>query len=168
MSDQFSTVSNAEADKHGQRLAAEASSPIVTTSLLYGAVAGVIMSLFIGVSGFYIYGDNPGFGFLNLLILGAALYPLLVKVKKSTPAGTSVKNGIVAGMTAGAAAGIVTAVASVLFNGREALENGVEGTVDAAGNQFVYAGISFFICLVASMIFSLIFMQLLKDDSPPR
>lgn len=58
MSDQFSTVSSTEAEKHSQTLADKSTSALTVTALIYGAVAGVIMSLFIGVSGFYIYGDN--------------------------------------------------------------------------------------------------------------
>lgn len=168
MADQFTTVSDQAADKHHLELNPPREGTLTKAALLYGAVAGVLMSIFIGVSGFYIYGDNAGFGFLNLLILGAAIYLLLVRTKDKTPAGTSVKHGILTSLTAGVSAGVVTAAASVFLNGRNTLESGVDNVADKAGNQFVMGGISFFLCLVASIIFSLIFMQLLKDDRPAR
>lgn len=168
MSNQFSTVSDEEANKHHLTKEEGSTSPLTMTAVLYGAVAGVLMSLFISVSGFYITGDNAGFGFLKFLILGAALYPLLLKTKAQTAAGTSVKNAIGTGAIASAAAGIVSAIAVLLFNGKSALSDGVENAGEAAGNNFALAGINFITCLVAGMIFTLIFMQFLKDSKPAR
>lgn len=168
MTDQFSTVSDQEATKHNQSRTEQITSPLTIEAILYGATAGLLMSLFISVSGFYITGENAGFGFLKFLILGAALYPLLVRTKLRTPAGNSVKNGIGAGMMASLAAGVVSAVAILLFNSKAALSGGVEGSRDLAINQFTLAGISFFECLVAGLILSLIFLQFLKDSKPAK
>ena len=168
MSDQFTTISDDAAEKHHLTLEEQKTSSMTITSIVYGVVAGVLMSLFVGVSGYYITGDNAAFGFLKLLILGAAIYPLLVKTKAATPAGTSVKNMIPNGLLAGGAAGIVSGIAVVLFNGRKAISSEVENATDVAGNQFALAGINFFICLVAALIFTLIFSQLLKDARPER
>lgn len=168
MSDQFSTVSDSEAVKHRQTRAEEKVSPLVTTAILYGAIAGVLMSLFLSVSGFYIVGDNAGFGFLKFLILGAALYPLLIKTKKATPTGASVKNGLMTGTIAGATAGVVSAIAVFIFNGKIALSGEVDGAGDVAINQFALAGISFFECLVAGLIISLIILQFIKEGKPAK
>lgn len=166
MSDQFSTVSDLEASKHNQNREEVATAPLTTTAIIYGVVAGVLMSLFLSVSGYFVTGDNVGFGFLKFLILGAALYPLLLKTKAQTPAGKSVKNAIATGAIASVSAGVVSAIAVILFNGKSALPDGVDGATEAAGNQFVLAGVSFITCLVAGMIFTLIFMQFLKDAKP--
>ena len=168
MSDQFSTVSDQEARKLGLSRDNEEMSRLTKTALTYGAVAGLLMSIFIGVSGFYITGDNAGFGFLKFLILAAALYPLLVKVKRNTLAGKSMKVGGFVGLKAGLAAGVVSGIVILFFNQKMALSASADGPSDYAINQFVLAGISFFECVVASLILSLIFLQFLKDDRPAK
>lgn len=168
MADPFTTVSSTEVEKHHLTVEDSGTSALSRTAIIYGAIAGVLMSIFISVSGYYITGDNAGFGYLKYLILGAALYPVLLKTKAATVAGESMKTSVGTGMLASASAGVVSALAVIIFNGKKALSEEVEGAADVAGNQFVLAGITFFLCLVAGMILTLIMMQFLKDDRPAK
>lgn len=134
-----------------------------TRSTVFGIIAGALMSLFIGVSGFYITGDNPGFGFFKYLILGGALVVLLNQIKRHSQAGQTLKDGIVYGLYTSAVAAVVTSVAALLFGGPNALRGAVTETSDVVVTRGTLAGMTFFITLVAGLILSFIILQFLKD-----
>lgn len=170
MSSQFSTVSQQEAFKRKFQVGDTSTtySPLTRNAILYGVISGALMSLFLGVSGFYITGENAGFGFLKYLILGAALVLLLNKTKATTPPGLVFKNGIVTGLIASVTAAIISAAAILLFNGRNALEGPLEGGADIMLNRGTLAGITFFETVVAGMILSFIMLQFLKGGKPAK
>ena len=170
MASQFTTVSPGEAQKRSYQPVEQTLtySPLTKSAILYGAIAGVLMSLFLSVSGFYITGDNAGFGFLKYLILGAALVWLMVKTKDVTAPGLHFKNGIVTGLFASLTAAVISAVAILLFGGKHALSGPLEEIGAVALNRSTLAGITFFETIVAGMILTFIMLQFLKVNKPAR
>ena len=139
-------------------------------AMIGGLLAGVLTLLFMGFGGFYITGDQAVVGFAKYIILAAVLGILLYQLKIASPEGQTFKRGIVIGMLASAVAAITTAVGSILVN---SIGQGDAVTIypyfQAANNEvistFTLAGVSLFEGLVAGMILTFIWLQILKDRS---
>lgn len=137
-------------------------------SLLGGIVAGLLTTLFLAFSGFYITGENAGMGFAKYIVLGAVLGVLLYQLKAASPGGQTFKQGIVVGMATSVVAAIITAIGTLIINSM--------GQVDAATiypyfkeassemlSAFVLAGVTFFEGIVAGLILTFIWLQIFKD-----
>lgn len=170
MSTQFTTVSASEAAKKSYEPMSQSYNyaPLTKRAIVYGLIAGVLMSLFLSVSGFFITGDNAGFGFLKYIILGAALVTLLNQVRKVSPPGIFFKNGLVSGLFTSVTAAVVSVIATLLFNTKEALEGPVSSAGEIALNRGVLAGFTFFETFVAGIILTFICLQFLKSGGPAK
>lgn len=170
MPNQFTIVSDAEASRksYDSEKKKVAYAPLTKRGILYGAVAGTLMSLFLPVSGFFITGDNAGFGFLKYLILGAVLVLLLFRAKKLTPPVLFFKNGMVSGLFTSVTAAVVSVIATLLFNTKEALSTPVTEAGEVALNRGVLAGFTFFETLVAGIILTFILLQFLKPGGTTK
>jgi len=170
MANQFTTVSPGEANKRSYQPVEQTVtySPLTRSAIFYGAIAGLLMSLFLSVSGFYITGDNAGFGFLKYIILGAALVWLMIKTRNSTAPGLHFKNGIVTGLFASLTAAVVNVIAILIFGGKHALSGPLNEVGAVALNRGTLAGITFFETIVAGMILTFIMLQFLKGNKPAR
>lgn len=170
MSNQFTTVSEIEARKRKFQPVDDATryAPLTKRAIAYGAIAGILMSLFISVSGFYITGDSAGFGFLKYLILGAAIAVLMVKTKAETAPRLFFKNAFVTGVIASAVSAGICALATLFFNTRSILIDPVSEAGEVVLNRGVLAGVTLFETFVAGMIFLLICLQFLKTGKRIR
>ena len=170
MSSQFTTVSSSEARKKSYQPEGQpfTYAPLTKRAIVYGLIAGLLMSLFLSVSGFFITGDNAGFGFLKYIILGAALVPLLSQVRKVSPPGIFFKNGLVTGLFASVTAAVVSVIATLLFNTKEALEGPVSGAGEVMLNRGTLAGFTFFETFVAGIILTFICLQFLKSGGTTK
>ncbi len=170
MSSQFTTVSTVEAEKKSYQTESQSFNyaPLTKSAILYGAIAGGLMSLFLSVSGFFITGDNAGFGFLKYLILAGALIPLLTYTRKVSPPGIFFKNGMVTGIFASVTAAVVSVIATLLFNTKEALEGTVSGAGEIMLNRGTLAGFTFFETFVAGLIITFICLQFLKSGGTAK
>jgi hypothetical protein len=144
-------------------------SPFYRMSINYGLLAGALMGIFLAFGGFYITGDQASFGFAKYLILSVALGVLLNQVKVASPEGSTFKDGITYGFMTTIIAAITTAVITLLVNGTgEAvtIQPYFNTSSGEALGSFVLAGIVFFEGLVAGLILTFIWLQLLKDRKP--
>lgn len=170
MSNQFTVVSASEAKKKSYEPESQTFryAPRTRSAMVYGLIAGLLMSLFLSVSGFFITGDNAGFGFLKYIILGAALVSLLLRTKKDSPPGIFFKNGMITGLFASLTAAVVSVIAILLFNTKEALEGSVNGAGEIMLNRGILSGFTFFETFVAGIILTFLCLQFLKSGGTTK
>ncbi len=145
-----------------KKVSNETRSDFYRKAIFLGLGSGVLMSFFLATSGFYITGDSAGIGFAKYLVLAAALGVLLSQVKRRTPGGKTFKNGIAVGMLLSLASAVTTAIVTIIVN----------STIDPATiqsyfqqdiNNLTLAGVTLFEGIVAGMILTFIWLQILKD-----
>lgn len=145
-----------------KKVSDETRSDFYRKAIFLGLGSGVLMSFFLATSGFYITGDSAGIGFAKYLVLAAALGVLLSQVKRRTPGGKTFKNGIAVGMLLSLASAVTTAIVTIIVN----------STIDPATiqsyfqqdiNNLTLAGVTLFEGIVAGMILTFIWLQILKD-----
>lgn len=139
-----------------------------SNAILMGGLAGLVMSIFLAFTGFYISGDNAGIGFAKYIILGIALGALLGSVKRNTPTGETFSNGMEVGLKATAVSAIVLSVMTLIINsfGETAtIQPYFKQSSGEAMSTIVLAGITLVETFVAGMILTFIWLQFLKDKS---
>jgi len=149
-----------------KKVSNETRSNFYRKAIFLGLGSGALMSLFLATSGFYITGDSAAVGFAKYLVLAAALGVLLSQVKRNTPKGTTFKNGISTGMLLSLVSAVTIAVLTLIVNG--AIDPGTIQPYSQKGagvaiSSLTLAGVSFFEGIVAGMILTFIWLQILKD-----
>jgi hypothetical protein len=135
-------------------------------AIFLGIGSGALMSFFLATSGFYITGDSAAVGFAKYLVLAAALGVLLSQVKRRTPGGKTFKNGIGVGMLLSLVSAITTAVLTIIVNSIidvSTIQPYFQQGSGAEISSIVLAGVTFFEGIVAGMILTFIWLQILKD-----
>jgi integral membrane sensor domain MASE1 len=163
------TQSRIERERLEKITTKNADSPFHRMAINYGLLGGALMGIFLAFGGFYITGDQASFGFAKYLILAVVLGVLLNKVKIASPEGNTFKDGITFGFITTIVAAITTAVITLIVNGTgEAvtIQPYFNTSSGAVLGSFVLAGIVFFEGLVAGLILTFIWLQLLKDRKP--
>lgn len=149
-----------------KRVSSETRSSFYRKAIFLGLGAGVLMSFFIATSGFYITGDSAGVGFAKYLVLAAAIGVLLSQVKRRTPVGRTFKNGIGVGMLLSLVSAVTTAILTIIVNTSfdfASIQPYFQQGAGAAVSNFTLAGVTFFEGIVAGMILTFIWLQILKD-----
>lgn len=137
-------------------------------AIFLGIGSGALMSLFLATSGFYITGSSAGVGFAKYLVLAAALGVLLSQVKRRTPGGKTFKNGIGVGLLLTVVSAVTTALLTVAANAfidPTTIQPYFQQSASDGLNSFTLAGVTFFEGIVAGMILTFIWLQILKDRS---
>jgi hypothetical protein len=140
-------------------------------ALRYGVSAGLLIGLFATFRGFYITGNSAQLGFAKYLILAGFLGLLLYRSKTTTPSGETFKSGIRVGMLTSAIAAVTTAVASLIssyYYGAETISPYFGNRASLSLNAWTLAGVTLFEGIVAGMILTFIWLQLLKDPRRAR
>ncbi|WP_020539190.1 hypothetical protein [Lewinella cohaerens] len=140
-------------------------------AIFLGLGSGALMSFFLATSGFYITGESAGIGFVKYLVLAAALGVILSQVKRRTPVGKTFKNGIVVGMLLSLVSAVTVALLTIIVNTIVAPATIHSYSEQGAGmpiSNIVLAGVTFVEGLVAGLILTFIWLQILKDRRSPK
>jgi hypothetical protein len=143
--------------------------PLYRRAIVFGLLAGVIIGLFSTFQGFYITGNSALVGFAKYLILAGFLGVLLNRSKIATPSGETFTAGISVGMLASVVAAITTALISLFssyYYGAETISSYFGDKASLSLNAWTLAGVTLFEGIVAGMILTFIWLQLLKDPRP--
>lgn len=149
-----------------KKVSSKTRSDFYQKAIFLGLGSGVLMSFFLATSGFYITGDSAAVGFAKYLVLAAALGVILSQVKRRTPGGTTFKNGIAVGMLLSLVAALTTALLTIIVNGTidpNTIQPYFQEASEPAVSSIILAGITFFEGIVAGMILTFIWLQVLKD-----
>lgn len=150
----------------GNKVSSETRSDFYRKAIFLGLGSGVLMSFFLATSGFYITGDSAAVGFAKYLVLAAALGVLLSQVKRRTPGGKTFKNGIAVGMLLSLVSAVTTALLTIIVNSMidpTAIQSYFGQGAGAEISNVILAGVTFFEGIVAGMILTFIWLQILKD-----
>lgn len=142
--------------------------PFYRQGLIYGGIAGVLMSIFaLLISGIASEG-SPGVDFLKYLILAVAVWMVIKSYKTHLPRGKVFKEGLRIGVYTSFVAAITMLVINVIIS-LIGVETGVQekfGMVaDSLGNVLVINGLMVFETLVFGVIATFVSVQFMKDKS---
>ncbi|RME92829.1 MAG: hypothetical protein D6772_16525 [Bacteroidetes bacterium] len=149
-------------------MAVKSRTPLYRKATVYGLLAGLFMGLFATYQGFYITGSNAMVGLAKYLILAGFLGVLLHRSKIATKEGETFKVGIVTGLLSSVVAALVTAAISLgssLYYGAETISPYFGERVSLGLNATTLAVVTLFEGIVAGLILTFIWLQLLKDPS---